>query len=382
MDSSTLTQEQRKLRDEASQFAMAELVDDIKGRDQREEFWGEGYRRCAKFGVAGLPLPVEFGGQGRDLVSAVAVMEGIGYGCPDTGLVFTLNACLWTVSMPILLFGTETQKKRYLPGLCSGALIGANAASEPEAGSDIFSMQTRAERLGDGWVLNGRKTWITGGPIAELILCFATTDPSKGALGITAFVVPRESAGFRVARTIPKLGMRTAPMGELIFEDCHLRAESLLGREGRGARIFNAALEWERGLILAATLGTMRRQFEKCLDHARSRKQFGKSIGKFQSVANRIVDMKLRLETCHPLVYKFAHLKAQGKDAPLEAAMAKLHVSECFVQNSLDAVRIFGAAGYVTETGLERDLRDSVGSLIFSGTNDIQKMIIAQQLRL
>jgi alkylation response protein AidB-like acyl-CoA dehydrogenase len=325
---------------------------------------------------------LEFGGQGRDLVSAVAVMEGVGYGCPDTGLVFALNASLWTVSMPILLFGTEMQKKRFLPGLCSGALIGANAASEPEAGSDVFSMQTRAERRPDGWVLNGRKTWITAGPIADLILCFATTDASKGALGITAFVLPKETVGYSVARTIPKLGMRTAPMGELIFEDCSLPAESLLGREGRGAQIFNEALEWERGLILAATLGTMRRQLEKCLDHARTRKQFGKPIGKFQSVANRIVDMKLRLETCRPLVYNFAGLKAQGKDAPLEAAMAKLHVSECFVQNSLDAVRIFGAAGYVTETGLERDLRDSVGSLIFSGTNDIQKIIIAQQLRL
>ncbi len=382
MESSTLIQEQEQLRDEAAKFALAELVDDVQGRDQREEFWREGYRRCAKFGVTGLTLPVEFGGQGKDITSAVAVMEGIGYGCPDTGLVFALNACLWTVSMPILLFGTATQKERFLPGLCSGALIGANAASEPEAGSDIFSMQTLAERRGEGWVLNGRKTWITAGPIADVVLCFASTDPTKGALGITAFVVPKETAGFRVLRTIPKLGMRTAPMGELLFEDCHLPAENMLGREGRGARIFNTALEWERGLILAATLGTMRRQLEKCIEHARTRKQFGKPIGKFQSVSNRIVDMKLRLETCRPLVYRFAHLKAQGKDAPLEAAMAKLHVSECFVQNSLDAVRIFGAAGYVTETGLERDLRDSVGSLIFSGTNDIQKAIIAQELRL
>lgn len=382
MEFHTLTQEQRRLHDEAARFARTELAEDVQGRDQREEFWREGYLRCARFGVAGLPLPVDVGGQGRDLVSTVAVMEGLGYGCPDTGLVFALNASLWTVSMPILLFGTDAQKARFLPGLCSGGLIGSNAASEPEAGSDIFSMQTRAERRGEGWVLNGRKTWITAGSVADVILCFATTDPSKGALGITAFVLPKETAGFRVARAIPKLGMRTAPMGELVFEDCHLPAESLLGREGRGARIFNTALEWERGLILAATLGTMRRQLERCLDHARTRKQFGKPIGKFQSVANRIVDMKLRLETCRPLVYQFARLKDQGKDAPLEAAMAKLHVSECFVQNSLDAIRIFGAAGYVTESGLDRDLRDSVGGLIFSGTNDIQKLIIAQQLRL
>jgi alkylation response protein AidB-like acyl-CoA dehydrogenase len=171
-------------------------------------------------------------------------------------------------------------------------------------------------------------------------------------------------------------------MGELALEECDLPAESLLGREGRGAEVFNCSMEWERGAILAGTLGTMRRQLERCIDHARRRKQFGKPIGKFQAVAHRIVSMKLRLETCRPLVYKIGWLKAQGRDATLEAALAKLHVSECFVRNSLDAVELFGASGYVEETGIERDLRDSVGSLIYSGTNDIQRNIIARELRL
>src|SRR5438105_10087791 len=224
-------------------------------------------------------------------------MEGLGYGCPDTGLIFALNAALWTVTMPIVVFGTEAQKRRYLPGLCDGRLLGANGASEPEAGSDIFGMRTRAERQGDRWILNGRKTWITAGPIAEFFLCFAATDASKGILGISAFLIERETPGFRVVREIPKLGMRTAPMGELAFEDCALPAESLIGREGRGAPIFNAALEWARGAILAGALGTMRRQVERCIEHARTRKQFGQSIRKFQSVSNRVVDMTLRLET-------------------------------------------------------------------------------------
>jgi alkylation response protein AidB-like acyl-CoA dehydrogenase len=171
-------------------------------------------------------------------------------------------------------------------------------------------------------------------------------------------------------------------MGELAFEDCALPGESLLGREGRGAPIFNAALELERGGILASALGTMRRQLERSIEHARSRKQFGQPIGKFQSVSNRIVDMSVRLETSRLLVYRYAWLKAKGRDAKAAASMAKLHVSECFVQNSLDAVRLFGASGYATETGLERDLRDSVGGVIFSGTNDIQRNIIAQHLRL
>lgn len=373
---------QQSWHDRASRFASEALAEDVRERDAQEAFWRDGYERCGKEGILGLPIPEEFGGQGQELLTAVAAMEGLGHGCPDTGLVFALNASLWTVTMPILVFGNEEQKRRYLPGLCDGRLFGANAASEPEAGSDIFGMQTRAERRGDGWVLNGRKIWITGGPVAELFLAFATTDPSKGALGITAFLIPADTPGFRVVREISKLGMRTAPMGELAFENCELPSESLLGREGRGARIFNAALEWERGAILAGVLGTMRRQLDRCIHHARTRKQFGKPIGKFQSVANRIVDMKIRLETCRPLVYRFAWLKQQGKDAAVEAAMAKLHVSESFVANSLDAVRIFGASGYATETGLERDLRDSVGGVIFSGTNDIQRTIIAQHLRI
>ena len=187
---------------------------------------------------------------------------------------------------------------------------------------------------------------MTSGPVADLFVCYATTDPDQGVLGISAFIVPRDTPGFRVVREIPKLGVRTVPMGELAFEDCALPPESLLGREGRGAEVFNCSMEWERGAILAGTLGHDAAA-ARAVHRARPdrRKQFGKPIGKFQSVANRIVDMKLRLETCRPLVYKIGWLKAQGKDATLEAAMAKLHVSECFVKNSLDAVQLFGAVG-------------------------------------
>jgi alkylation response protein AidB-like acyl-CoA dehydrogenase len=375
---------QQEWHDAAVRFAREELSDDLDlpGRDERREFWREGWRRCARLGIQGLPVPEEFGGRGQDLPVTIAAMEGLGYGCPDNGLIFAINASMWTNSIPILRYGTEDQKRRHLPGLCDGTIVGANGASEAEAGSDIFSMQTRAERRGDRWILNGRKTWVTSGPVADLFVCYATTDPTRGILGISAFVVPRETEGFRVVREINKLGVRTVPMGELAFEDCSLPIENLLGREGRGAEVFNCSMEWERGAILASTLGTMRRQLERCIDHARKRKQFGQSIGKFQAVAHRIVAMKVRLETCRPMVYKIGWLKAQGKDATIEAAMAKLHVSECFVQNSLDAVQLFGAAGFVTETGIERDLRDSVGSLIYSGTNDIQRNIIARQLRL
>jgi alkylation response protein AidB-like acyl-CoA dehydrogenase len=377
--------DQRHWHDEAVRFALAELTDreDLIDRDLRGAFSRDGWRKCAGFGVQGLIVPEAYGGRGQSLDVAAAMMEGLGYGCDDNGLVFAINACLWTVTVPLMLWGTEDQKRRWLPGLCDGRIVGANGASEPEAGSDIFSMQTRAERTaGGGWVLNGRKIWLTAGPVADLFVLYATTDPRRGILGLGAFLVPKDTPGLRVVRELPKLGMRTVPMCELALEGCPLPADALLGREGRGAELFNLSMEYERGLILAAALGTMRRNLEKCVQYARTRTQFGKPIGKFQSVANRIVDMAVRLEQVRPLVYKFAAKRAKGQDAAYEASLAKLAVSEAFVQNSLDAVRTFGATGYITETGLERDLRDSVGSVIFSGTNDIQRAILAQKLKL
>jgi len=379
-----LNDAQQRWHEAAIAFAREELRDEaMADRDARGEFWREGYRRCARFGAPGLPVPREHGGQAQDAVTTVAVMEGLGYGGNDSGLIFALNASLWTITMPILEFGTEDQKRRWLPGLCDGTLFAANAASEPGSGSDIFSMQTRAERRGDGWVLNGRKIWITGAPVADLFVAFATTDPSRGVMGITAFIIPQGTPGLNVVRTIDKMGTRTAPFGEVAFEGCELPAEALLGREGRGSRIFNAALEWERGAILAFALGVMRRQLERCIEHARKRTQFGQSIGKFQAVSHRIAEMALRLETSRLMAYRFAWIKDRKVgDAASAAAMAKLHISECFVQNSLDAVRIFGARGYTVEDGLERDLRDSIGAVLFSGTNDIQRSILAQHLRI
>jgi alkylation response protein AidB-like acyl-CoA dehydrogenase len=377
-----LSESQRSWQDAAIAFARAELEDDVVSRDARGEFWREGWTRCAWFGIQGLPIPEEHGGKGQGLPETIAAMEGLGYACSDGGLLFALNASLWTVSLPINRYGSPEQKRRWLPSLCDGSLVGANGASEAEAGSDIFAMQTKAERRGDRWILNGRKTWITSAPVADVFVCYAATDPSKGVLGISAFIVPKDAPGFRVVREIPKMGLRTVPMGELAFEECALPFDALLGREGRGAEVFNSSMEWERGAILASALGAMRRQCERCVDHARRRKQFGQPIGKFQSIANRIVDMAIRLETCRPLVYRIGWLKARDEDATLASAMAKLHVSQCFTANSLDAVQIFGAAGYATETEIERTLRDSIGGLIYSGTNDIQRNIIARELGL
>jgi alkylation response protein AidB-like acyl-CoA dehydrogenase len=378
----SLTPEQQEWQNAAIEFAKASLNDDMIARDHNAEFNREFWNRCAEFGVQGLPVPEKYGGTGGDVATGIAVMEGLGYGCKDAGLLFSINAHLWTNSVPILLYGNEKQKQKYLPGLSNGTLIGANGASEPESGSDVFAMKTRAVKQGDKYILNGTKMFVTNAQIADVIVAYGTLNESKGVLGVCGFIIEKDFPGVSISRKLEKMGLRTSPMAELIFENCEVPAENLLGREGRGAEVFNCSMEWERSCILASCLGTMRRQLEKCVEYARMRKQFGKPIGKFQSVANRIVDMKLRLETARPLVYKIGWLKDQGKSAVAEAAMAKLYLSESFVKSSLDAIQVFGGYGYMTECELERDLRDAVGSQLYSGTSEIQRNIIASMLGL
>ncbi len=373
---------QRAWQEAAIEFARRELCRDVVARDREGRFDREAWRRCAEFGVLGMPVPKEYGGLGLKLSEILAAMEGLGYGGRDAGLLFSLNAQLWSAAIPLVHFGTDEQKRRWLPGLCDGTLIAANGASEPDSGSDVFALRTRATKLGDRYVLDGTKTFVTNAPVADLIVAYATIDPAQGALGVTAFLVERGAKGVTITREIDKMGLRTSPMAEVVLSDVEVPAAGRLGREGRGVEVFEHSMEFERGSILATSLGVMRRQLERCVDHARTRRQFGQPIGKFQSVANRLVDMKLRLETCRPLVYGIGALKDAGKDATTEAALAKLHVSDCFVKSGLDAVQLFGGYGYTTEYELERELRDAVGSLLYSGTSDIQRNLVARGLGL
>jgi len=377
------TEEQLDIKDKVVEFAVRELNDGVNKKDHCGEFSRENWNKCAEFGILGMSVPALYnGGTDTDFLTAMLASEGLGYGCEDNGLTFALNAQSWTVQLPILKFGTAEQKTRYLPKLCSGELIGAHAITEPESGSDVFSLRTRAEKREGGYVLNGSKCFVTLAPIADVVLLLATIDPGMGKWGITAFLVDKETPGFHVGPMREKMGLRTAPMGDLYFDDCFVPEENRLGPEGAGVSLSTSSLEWERCCILASQLGAMARQLEKAIDYARERKQFGQEIGKFQSVANRIVDMKLRLETSRLLLYKLAWMKMNGEPAMTEAALLKLHLGECFVQSSLDAIQIHGAAGYMTETGIERDLRDAVGGTIYAGTSEIQRNIIASLLGL
>jgi alkylation response protein AidB-like acyl-CoA dehydrogenase len=376
------TEEQLTFRDAVTKFAQTQLNEEVVKRDRQAHLSLENWRKCAQFGILGLATPEKYGGAGADILTTMFVMEGLGYGCKDNGLIFAINAQMWSVQHPILTFGTEAQKEKYLPGLSSGELIGAHGMSEPDSGSDAYSLRTRAEKVEDGYLLNGTKMFVTNAPVSDVAVVFATVNPDRGRWGISTFLVDKGTPGFSISRDIEKMGLRTAPMGELILQDCFVPAENLLGSEGAGASIFNSSMEWERSCILASHVGAMERQLETCIKYARERQQFGQPIGRFQSVSNRIANMKVRLETARLLLYKVAWLKKQGKSADMEAALAKLYLSESFVQSSLDAIRTLGGYGYMTEFEVERDLRDSVGGLLYSGTSDIQRTIIARLLGL
>jgi len=374
------TSQQQELRDGAIEFARNELNNDVATRDRRGAFSTDGWKKCANFGVQGLPIPEEYGGAGADILTTILTMEGLGYGCRDAGLLFAINAQIWAVQHPILTFGTEEQKRRYLPGLCDGSSIGAHGMTEPGSGSDAFSLTTRATRTDGGYVLNGSKTFVTNAPLADMAVVFATSDPKLGQWGVSAFIVEKDTPGFSVGASIEKMGLRTSTMGELVFQDCLVPEENRLGPEGAGASIFGNSMEWERASILATNVGVMQRQLEECVAYATERKQFGQEIGKFQSVSNRIADMAVRLEASRLLLYKVAWLNSVGEPAGLDAAIAKLFLSESFVASSLDAVRIHGGYGYTSEVGVERDLRDAIGGTLYSGTSDIQRVIIANWL--
>lgn len=373
---------QKALFDAIERFAIVELNHNLVENDRKGVFNRDGWRKCGAMGIQGLAVPVEYGGRGQDPLATVGALERLGYACRDNGLVFSLNAHMWTACAPLVSFGTENQKRKYLPGLCSGDLIGGNAMTEPDSGSDAYSMKTTAELRDDRYILNGRKIFITNGSVADLLIALAVTDPAKGAAGISAFVVEKGFKGFSVVRTIDKMGLRTSPMAELRFENCEVPVANRLGKEGAGSSLFTHAMTWERGCILASAVGSMQRLLEACILYARKRKQFGQPIGKFQLIGSRIVDMKLRLETARSVLYQSAYQRSIGRSAVLESALAKLHLSECWIRCCEDAMQIHGGYGYVTEGEIEREMRDALASRIYSGTTEIQRNLIASLLGL
>src|SRR4051794_36226451 len=329
-----------------------------------------------------MAVPSEYGGLGLDAVAITGVLEALGYGCTDNGVLLSVNAHLWSCVPPLLRFGSEEQKQRYLPGICNGTLVPAFAMTEPGAGSDAFSLTTRAVADGEEYVLNGSKTFITNATEADVFIVFATTDPALGSMGVCALLVERGDGGVATGAAMSKMGLGSSPTAEVFLEDCHVPADRMLGRPGIGMAIFNGTMVYERGFILASTVGTMQRQLERAVEYARTREQFGQQIGSFQAVAHRIADMKIRLDASRALIESFAARFDDDDVSAPDAAVVKTFLSEAFVQSSLDLLHVHGGYGYMTEYDVEREVRDALGSRIYSGTSDIQRTLIARSLGL
>lgn len=377
----TPTREQRLLRDEIVAFARAELQFGAAERDRAQEFPHELWLKCGTLRLQGLMVPEEYGGRGLDPVSAAMALEALGYGCADGGLSFAIAAHMLACVVPVWKHGTEQQKQDYLPRMSDGSLIAGNAMTEAASGSDAFALATRAVRAGDVYRISGSKNFVSNGPVADVFVTYAATDPGKGYHGgVSAFVVPRDTPGVRLGQTFEKLGLRSCPIGEVVFDDAEVPVDALLGREGAGSVVFAQSMEWERILLAAVHIGTMERLLEQTITHARSRKQKGQSTP--QSVSHRVADMKVRVDAARLLTHRAASRLDHARDISLDAAIAKLFVSEALVATAQHAVTTFGSDGIFTENEAERALRDAVAGTLYSGTSEIQRNIIARWLGL
>lgn len=370
---------------ETAEWALQNLSDPLlQQRDQACEFWSEGWKRAADRGITGLLVDPAYGGGGHDVFHSLLTFEGLGYGCRDAGLLFGLSTQVWTMQPLIERFGTEDQKQRYLPGLCSGETRASFCITESDSGSDTFAMGTSydVDDAGDEpiYTISGTKSYITMAPEADVFIVFATSDAKLGQWGVTVFVLDRDHPGLSVGPNRPKMGLRTTPFADVTFDGCKVGPQNVLGAPGSGASIFSAAMEAERAFVLAAQIGAMERQLDDSVAYSRDRTQFGQPIGEFQAVSHRLADMKLRHDNARLQLYRAAILDGQGRPSMEAAALAKIQASEAAVASSLDAIMTHGARGYVTEFGVEQDLRNVAGGVVYGGTSDVQRNIVARML--
>lgn len=374
-----LTEEQLMFKEQVLKFARREIVDRVQEHDLKSQFDFESWKKLGQFGILGLHFPEELGGAGADVMTSVLAAEALGEAGVDGGLTLSYGAHTYLCADTIFSHGTEAQKRKYVPKLATGEWIGCMGLTEPGAGSDVASLKTRAERKGDTWILNGSKMFITNGAIADVAVIYAKTDPSAGHAGISAFIVEKGSPGFSVSRSLHKMGVRTSPTSELVFQDCVVPAENVLGFEGNGFMMAMQTVEWDRSTLLAPFLGSISFLIQRCCRYAQERHQFGRPIAKFQAVKHKIADLKIFLEAARSLVYRIAWCKDQGRPLNhLEAAIAKLFLGDWSLGPINDAMLLHGGYGYCHEYDVERVFRDSRLAPIGGGTSDIQKVIISR----
>jgi butyryl-CoA dehydrogenase len=377
----SIPQEYLDFRDAVYRFSKERLAPRAEQLDARAEFSRENWSDMAGMGLLGLPFPERYGGSEASPLATCIAMEAMGAAGVDAGTPLAWGAHTILCGVPIWLLGSERQKEKYLPKICSGEWIGAFGLTEPGSGSDAAAMKTTAERRGDRWILNGSKMFITNAPVADLFIIFAATNRGAGNRGITTFIVERGFPGFTVGRDLVKLGNRTSVTAELSFDNCEVPNENMLGTLDNGfLAVGKETLEWERSCLIAPIVGGMEFMLESCTAYAKERKQFGKPIAEFQAIQHKLADMKVAIEGSRLLVYRVAWLKQLGRPAMTEAAIAKLWATEAAIRVSYDAVQIFGGYGYIHDYPAERFYRDARLGTIGAGTSEVQKMIIANEL--
>ncbi len=372
--------EHKMIRDAARDFARKEIAPIAAEFDESGEFPMTTIKKMGEMGFMGIEVPEAYGGAGMDTLSYVLALEEISKADAAHGVIMSVNNSLYCHG--ILKFGTEEQKKKFLTPVASGKAIGAYSLTEPMSGSDAGTMRSRAVRDGDFYVLNGRKSWVTSGPVADYIVVFTVTDPAKGSKGITAFIVEADSPGFSRGKKEPKLGIRASATSELLFENCRVPAANRLGEEGQGFKIAMTVLDVGRIGIASQALGIAEAAYEASVNYAREREAFGQKIGEFQGISFKIADMKTRIEASRLLIYQAAlakeRSKATGERFTMQSAMAKLFASETAMFVTHAAVQIHGGMGYSKELPVERYFRDAKITEIYEGTNEIQRMVISR----
>jgi acyl-CoA dehydrogenase len=372
------SKEHEMMRRMVRDFAQKEIAPFVPVMEETEQFPRHIVKKMGETGLMGIPVPEEWGGAGADFISYILAIHEISKVSATVGVILSVHTSVGT--NPILYFGSDEQKRKYLPKLASGEYLGAFALTEPQAGSDAGNIRTTAVRKGDEYILNGSKVFITNGGEADIYITFAVTDPAKGRKGISAFIVEKDTPGFTVGKKEKKMGLFGSNTTELIFDNARVPAQNLLGQEGSGFAIAMANLDSGRIGIAAQALGIAEAAVQYATEYAKERQQFGQAIIKQQAVAFKLADMATLAEAARLLVYRAAFLRSRGLPCGMEASMAKMFASDAAMKNATEAVQIFGGYGYTREYPVERLFRDAKVTQIYEGTTQIQHIVIAKHL--
>jgi butyryl-CoA dehydrogenase len=371
----TLTDDQRAVQETAREFAQKDVLPKAAAIDREHRYPAELVKRMAELGFLGMAVPDSHGGAGFDHVSYALAVEEVSRACASTGVIMSVNNSL--VCDPILRFGTSAQHQQWLSPLAAGQLLGCFALSEPEAGSDAAAQKTTATRDGADWIISGTKNWITNGPVADVCVLFAMTEPGLGHKGITAFILPMRAAGVRCGPPDDKLGIRGSKSSQIYLDDVRLPGDAVLGEVGGGFKVAMSTLDGGRIGIAAQAVGIARAAFEDALEYAKQRRTMGKPIAEHQAIACKLADMATEIDAARLLTLRAAHHKDHHLPYGKQAAMAKLYASDVANRVAREAIQVFGGNGYVTEFPVERHFRDAKITEIYEGTSEIQRLVIA-----